>query len=76
MGINTITKQNKIMKTFEFTQEQIDMLVEAIELANMENRRNLYDFRYYHSTSYAKGAAHKLEEKIVCLQTLINYLNA
>lgn len=64
------------MKIFEFTQEQIDMLVEAIELANMENRRNLYDFKQYHSTSYAKEAARKLEEKIVCLQTMINYLSA
>lgn len=64
------------MKTFEFTQGQIDMLVEAIELANMENRRNMYDLKHFHDKDYAKPAINNLKTKIVCLETLINYLNA
>lgn len=64
------------MKPFEFTQEQINEIVKALK-----DRQEMW--RDHNKVIQMHGSDEQIEkfvksnnEKIVCLQTLINYLNA
>jgi thiaminase len=68
------------MKTFEFTEDQVRMIVECIE------HRQGY-FRYinevYEKSVAEDGFPHYIKEdylnnveRVVCLQTLLNYINS
>ena len=58
------------MKTFEFTQEQINMIIDCIDTQMEENTKIIKNPMMHHSTRL------EFQRANTCLQTLINYLNA
>lgn len=58
------------MKTFEFTQEQINMIIDCIDTQMEENMKIIQNPNMHHSSRL------EFQQANTYLQTLINYLNA
>lgn len=58
------------MKTFEFTQEQIKMLIDCIDAQMEDNMKIIRNTKMHHSTRLEFQRANG------CLLTLLNYLSA
>ena len=64
------------MKTFEFTQEQINIIVDALKDKQAMWRDHNEVIQMHGTDAQIEKFVQKNNETIVCLQTLINYLDA
>ena len=67
---------DKIMKKFEFTQEQINIIVDALKDKQSIWREHNEVIQMHGTNAQIEKFVKSNNDKIVCLQTLINYLNA
>jgi hypothetical protein len=66
-----------VMKTFEFTDEQIQLLALGIRTVILNNRNSKEEMlKICGETIYTKEIAKDLDDGVVRLQTLLNYITA
>lgn len=65
------------MKTFEFTDEQIKMLANCIRITIVTKQNSQKEMlRIYGKTIYTQEISKYIDDSVVRLQTLLNYIIA